>query len=271
MGAAPVECVSPRLRDSLSPGATLQKVYKLLPVLANNRERRGIALDGKLKHEDTNLASSSMWANTQRHSQQRHIRGGPESRNTLFLFFQYQGGRAEGSDGHHGFIQSHGEAHRRRVCVFVYCVVCLVVNNQLNLQLRSALQSFIVTFSSLIICSDTTLTLDFSVAFKLISSVCCRCMEEKNAHVNSKLWDKVRIMSQNLIKIFNILLFVFFCLFPFSSLCVTSKDDGIEVGWSEFVVFELRESSSAFSQRQEEKCVIIKVSKYKTDNSALVF
>lgn len=60
MGAAPVECVSPRLRDSLSPGATLQKVYKLLPVLANNRERRGIALDGKLKHEDTNLASSSM-------------------------------------------------------------------------------------------------------------------------------------------------------------------------------------------------------------------
>ncbi|XP_042353290.1 S-arrestin a [Plectropomus leopardus] len=46
--------------DSVSPGATLQKVYKLLPVLANNRERRGIALDGKLKHEDTNLASSSI-------------------------------------------------------------------------------------------------------------------------------------------------------------------------------------------------------------------
>ncbi|XP_074505959.1 S-arrestin a isoform X2 [Sebastes fasciatus] len=46
--------------DSVSPGATLQKTYKLLPVLANNRERRGIALDGKLKHEDTNLASSSM-------------------------------------------------------------------------------------------------------------------------------------------------------------------------------------------------------------------
>ncbi|XP_008294036.1 S-arrestin a [Stegastes partitus] len=46
--------------DSVSPGATLQKDYKLLPVLANNRERRGIALDGKLKHEDTNLASSSM-------------------------------------------------------------------------------------------------------------------------------------------------------------------------------------------------------------------
>ncbi|XP_044075682.1 S-arrestin a isoform X5 [Siniperca chuatsi] len=46
--------------DSVSPGATLHKVYKLLPLLANNRERRGIALDGKLKHEDTNLASSSI-------------------------------------------------------------------------------------------------------------------------------------------------------------------------------------------------------------------
>ncbi|XP_073347291.1 S-arrestin a isoform X2 [Pagrus major] len=46
--------------DSVSPGASLEKVYKLLPLLANNRERRGIALDGKLKHEDTNLASSSI-------------------------------------------------------------------------------------------------------------------------------------------------------------------------------------------------------------------
>ncbi|XP_069576585.1 S-arrestin a [Brachyistius frenatus] len=46
--------------DSVPAGATLQKVYKLLPVLANNKERRGIALDGKLKHEDTNLASSSI-------------------------------------------------------------------------------------------------------------------------------------------------------------------------------------------------------------------
>lgn len=53
-------CVSSCFRDSVSPGATLHKVYKLLPVLANNLERRGIVLDGKLKHEDTNLASSSM-------------------------------------------------------------------------------------------------------------------------------------------------------------------------------------------------------------------
>ncbi|KAJ0012100.1 hypothetical protein NQD34_013075 [Periophthalmus magnuspinnatus] len=38
----------------------LKKTYTLLPLLANNRERRGIALDGKLKHEDTNLASTSI-------------------------------------------------------------------------------------------------------------------------------------------------------------------------------------------------------------------
>ncbi|KAG7471049.1 hypothetical protein MATL_G00120390 [Megalops atlanticus] len=46
--------------DSVPPSTSLKKVYTLLPLLANNRERRGIALDGKLKHEDTNLASSTM-------------------------------------------------------------------------------------------------------------------------------------------------------------------------------------------------------------------
>jgi hypothetical protein len=38
------------------------KVYTLTPLLTNNRDKRGLALDGKLKHEDTNLASSTMWA-----------------------------------------------------------------------------------------------------------------------------------------------------------------------------------------------------------------
>lgn len=47
-------------RDTLGPGGKMEKVYTLLPLLANNMERRGIALDGKLKHEDTNLASTSM-------------------------------------------------------------------------------------------------------------------------------------------------------------------------------------------------------------------
>uniref|UniRef100_A0A3B4BEA8 S-arrestin n=1 Tax=Periophthalmus magnuspinnatus TaxID=409849 RepID=A0A3B4BEA8_9GOBI len=46
--------------DSVPAGDSLKKTYTLLPLLANNRERRGIALDGKLKHEDTNLASTSI-------------------------------------------------------------------------------------------------------------------------------------------------------------------------------------------------------------------
>ncbi|CAD5116454.1 DgyrCDS5340 [Dimorphilus gyrociliatus] len=36
------------------------KVYSLTPLLSNNRDKRGLALDGKLKHEDTNLASSTI-------------------------------------------------------------------------------------------------------------------------------------------------------------------------------------------------------------------
>ncbi|TPP61070.1 Beta arrestin 1 [Fasciola gigantica] len=41
------------------------KVYRLRPLLANNRHKRGLALDGKLKHEDTNLASSTIIYNPQ--------------------------------------------------------------------------------------------------------------------------------------------------------------------------------------------------------------
>ncbi|XP_018549434.1 arrestin red cell isoform X1 [Lates calcarifer] len=46
--------------DLVSPSSTFCQVYTLTPVLANNREKRGLALDGKLKHEDTNLASSTI-------------------------------------------------------------------------------------------------------------------------------------------------------------------------------------------------------------------
>lgn len=38
----------------------LSKVYSLTPLLSNNKDKRGLALDGKLKHEDTNLASSTI-------------------------------------------------------------------------------------------------------------------------------------------------------------------------------------------------------------------
>ncbi|XP_067949312.1 arrestin red cell-like [Watersipora subatra] len=36
------------------------KVYTICPSLEDNRDKRGLALDGKLKHEDTNLASSTI-------------------------------------------------------------------------------------------------------------------------------------------------------------------------------------------------------------------
>ncbi|XP_053318714.1 beta-arrestin-2 [Spea bombifrons] len=46
--------------DLVAPSSTFCKVYTLTPMLSNNREKRGLALDGKLKHEDTNLASSTI-------------------------------------------------------------------------------------------------------------------------------------------------------------------------------------------------------------------
>uniref|UniRef100_A0A8C2WXT8 S-arrestin n=1 Tax=Cyclopterus lumpus TaxID=8103 RepID=A0A8C2WXT8_CYCLU len=47
-------------RDSVPSGTSLKKEYTLYPLLAHNKDRRGLALDGRLKHEDTNLASSSI-------------------------------------------------------------------------------------------------------------------------------------------------------------------------------------------------------------------
>ncbi|XP_071494597.1 beta-arrestin-1-like [Diadema antillarum] len=43
----------------IKPSQVLAKVFKVRPLLENNREKRGLAVDGKLKHEDTNLASST--------------------------------------------------------------------------------------------------------------------------------------------------------------------------------------------------------------------
>ncbi|KAG7205910.1 hypothetical protein KM043_007839 [Ampulex compressa] len=44
----------------IGPGFTLSKVFSLTPLLANNKNKWGLALDGQLKHEDTNLASSTL-------------------------------------------------------------------------------------------------------------------------------------------------------------------------------------------------------------------
>lgn len=44
----------------VGPGFTLSKVFTVTPLLANNKDKWGLALDGQLKHEDTNLASSTL-------------------------------------------------------------------------------------------------------------------------------------------------------------------------------------------------------------------
>ncbi|RXM92936.1 Beta-arrestin-1, partial [Acipenser ruthenus] len=46
--------------DNVNANSTFTKVYSVLPQLSGNREKRGLALDGKLKHQDTNLASTTI-------------------------------------------------------------------------------------------------------------------------------------------------------------------------------------------------------------------
>lgn len=46
--------------DSVGPGFTLSKVLTLRPLLKDNKDKRGLALDGQLKHDDSNLASSTI-------------------------------------------------------------------------------------------------------------------------------------------------------------------------------------------------------------------
>lgn len=49
-----------RNRDEVNGNSTFEKEYKVNPLMANNKKKFGVALDGKLKDEDTNLASSTM-------------------------------------------------------------------------------------------------------------------------------------------------------------------------------------------------------------------
>ncbi|CRL00949.1 CLUMA_CG014253, isoform A [Clunio marinus] len=46
----------------LQPGSSLQKVIYLMPSLNSVAQKRGIALDGQLKHQNTNLASTTLLA-----------------------------------------------------------------------------------------------------------------------------------------------------------------------------------------------------------------
>lgn len=47
-------------RDQVNSQTTFEKDYIVTPLLANNKEKYGLALDSRLKDEDTNLASSTM-------------------------------------------------------------------------------------------------------------------------------------------------------------------------------------------------------------------
>ncbi|XP_008548825.1 arrestin homolog [Microplitis demolitor] len=46
----------------ITPGANFTKQFYLVPLASSNKDRRGIALDGHLKEDDVNLASSTMAA-----------------------------------------------------------------------------------------------------------------------------------------------------------------------------------------------------------------
>lgn len=49
------------ISDQVNGQTTFEKEYIVTPLLANNnKEKYGLALDGRLKDEDTNLASSTM-------------------------------------------------------------------------------------------------------------------------------------------------------------------------------------------------------------------
>ncbi|TDH05205.1 hypothetical protein EPR50_G00139340 [Perca flavescens] len=46
--------------ETVEPESTYEKTMTITPVLAENKEKRGLALDGQLKEEDTNLASTTV-------------------------------------------------------------------------------------------------------------------------------------------------------------------------------------------------------------------
>ncbi|XP_055536362.1 arrestin red cell isoform X3 [Wyeomyia smithii] len=62
---------------SVGPGFSMSKVFTVNPLLRHNKHKRGLALDGQLKHEDTNLASSTIIAD-------------PSQRENLGIIVQYK-------------------------------------------------------------------------------------------------------------------------------------------------------------------------------------
>ncbi|XP_056133285.1 arrestin 3b, retinal (X-arrestin), partial [Lampris incognitus] len=46
--------------ETINANSTFEKSFQVTPRLANNKEKRGLAVDGRLKYEDTNLASTTL-------------------------------------------------------------------------------------------------------------------------------------------------------------------------------------------------------------------
>lgn len=47
-------------RETVGANSTFEKSFQVMPLLANNKEKKGLAVDGRLKDEDTNLASTTL-------------------------------------------------------------------------------------------------------------------------------------------------------------------------------------------------------------------
>lgn len=47
-------------RETVNSNSTLEKSLNITPLLSNNKEKRGLSVDGRLKDEDTNLASTTL-------------------------------------------------------------------------------------------------------------------------------------------------------------------------------------------------------------------
>ncbi|XP_035525678.1 arrestin 3b, retinal (X-arrestin) [Morone saxatilis] len=46
--------------ETVNANSTLEKSFQIIPLLANNKEKRGLSVDGQLKDEDTHLASTTL-------------------------------------------------------------------------------------------------------------------------------------------------------------------------------------------------------------------
>ncbi|XP_037316392.1 arrestin 3b, retinal (X-arrestin) isoform X2 [Pungitius pungitius] len=51
---------SEEFAETINANSSFEKSFQITPLLANNKEKRGLSVDGRLKDEDTNLASTTL-------------------------------------------------------------------------------------------------------------------------------------------------------------------------------------------------------------------